>query len=102
VNGFSADHFAALQRYGTKRVLIAYDADEAGELAAHTLVARLYATGIACWRIQFPSGLDANEYARQYQPTKEQWAALISKAVPLGEARQSTTIAVEIPQVAAD
>lgn len=34
VSGFTADHLAAMKRYGTERVLIAYDRDDAGERAA--------------------------------------------------------------------
>jgi DNA primase catalytic core len=63
VNGLTEDHLAAFQRYGTKRVLIAYDRDEAGDKAAQSLAEKLTATGIACSRIEFPWGEDANEYA---------------------------------------
>jgi DNA primase len=41
-------------------VLIAYDRDEAGDRAAGKLAQKLTAQGIACYRIQFPKGLDAN------------------------------------------
>ena len=34
VNGFTADHRAAFEKYGTERVYIAYDRDEAGDKAA--------------------------------------------------------------------
>lgn len=35
VNGFTAEHLAALQYYGVKRVYIAYDRDEAGDRGTH-------------------------------------------------------------------
>ncbi len=54
VEGFTADHFAAFKRYGTDRVLIAYDRDEAGDRAAEKLSQRLLAEGIDCYRILFP------------------------------------------------
>jgi DNA primase len=63
VNGFIDDHLTAFKRYGIKRVLIAYDRDEAGDRAAQALAEQLSATGIKCWRIEFPKGMDANEYA---------------------------------------
>jgi DNA primase len=44
-------------------VLIAYDRDEAGDRAAEKLSAQLNAAGLDCYRILFPKGMDANEYA---------------------------------------
>jgi DNA primase len=63
IEGFTEDHLAAFQRYGTERVLIAYDRDDAGEKAAGVLAEKLIASGIECFRIHFPKGMDANEYA---------------------------------------
>jgi DNA primase len=37
VNGFTADHQAAFEKHGTRKVFIAYDRDEAGEAAAGPL-----------------------------------------------------------------
>jgi DNA primase len=65
VNGFTDDHRAALKKHGTQRVTIAYDRDEAGEKAALALAEELMAAGIECFRVLFPRGCDANEYARE-------------------------------------
>ncbi|WP_225084766.1 CHC2 zinc finger domain-containing protein [Pectobacterium colocasium] len=62
-NGFTAEHLAALQYHGVKRVLIAYDRDEAGDRGAVAVAADLLEGGIGAWRVQFPAGLDANAYA---------------------------------------
>ena len=62
VNGFTEDHRAMIKTYGTRRVLIAYDRDDAGESAAAALAEELMAGGIECLRVQFPKGMDANEY----------------------------------------
>ena len=64
VEGFTEDHLAAFHRYGTERVLIAYDRGDAGEKAAQALAEKLLAEGIGCYRIHFPKDTDANEYAR--------------------------------------
>ena len=53
VEGFTEDHLVAFKRYGTERVLIAYDRDDAGEKAAAALAEKLIAQGIECFRIHF-------------------------------------------------
>ncbi|MFP1814127.1 CHC2 zinc finger domain-containing protein, partial [Lonsdalea quercina] len=64
-NGFTADHLTALQYHGVKRVLIAYDRDEAGDRGADSVAADLLEAGIEAWRVRFPPGLDANAYAQK-------------------------------------
>jgi DNA primase len=81
VEGFTDDHLAAFREHGTTRVLIAYDRDEAGERAADKLAERLIAAGIECYRIQFPKGMDANEYALKVQPASKSLGALLRQAV---------------------
>ena len=85
VEGFTADHLAAFKRYGTQRVLIAYDRDEAGERAAEKLAEQLIAAGIECYRIQFPKGMDANEYALKVTPAAKSLGLVIRKAEWLGQ-----------------
>lgn len=65
IEGFTDDILAALQRHGIRRVLIAYDADAAGNAAALKLAERLMAEGFACYRVRWPQGMDANAYAVQ-------------------------------------
>jgi DNA primase catalytic core len=85
VEGFTEDHLSAFKRYGTKRILIAYDRDEAGERAAEKLAERLMSEGIECYRIQFPKGMDANEYALKLQPADKALGLVIRKALWLGK-----------------
>lgn len=85
VEGFTDELLAAFKAHGTRRVLIAYDRDEAGERAADKLAQRLMADGIECWRIQFPKGMDANEYALKMQPAAQALGLLIRKAVWMGQ-----------------
>ena len=61
--GFTADHERAFEQHGTRRVLIAFDRDEAGDKAAKALAGALTASGIECFRIEFPAGADANDIA---------------------------------------
>ena len=79
-DGFTAEHLAAFKRHGVQRVLIAYDRDEAGNTAAEKLAILLAAEGMSCYRIQFPKGMDANEYALKMSPPDKALALLIRKA----------------------
>ena len=85
IEGFTEEHVDAFKRHGTERVLIAYDRDEAGERGAAKVAERLMAEGIECFRIQFPKGMDANEYALKVQPATKSLGLLIRKAVWLGK-----------------
>jgi DNA primase len=85
IEGFTADHLTAFKDYGTQRVLIAYDRDDAGEQAAQSLAEQLMKHGIDCFRIQFPKGMDANEYALKVTPAQKSLGVAIRKAVWLGK-----------------
>jgi hypothetical protein len=86
INGFTESHLEAFRLYGIERVLIAYDRDDAGEKAASSLAEKLIAEeGIECFRIQFPKGMDANEYALWVQPAAKSLGVAVSKAVWLGQ-----------------
>ncbi len=87
VEGFTNDHLAAMKQYGTERVLIAYDRDEAGESAAQKLAEKLIAEGLDCYRIQFPKGMDANDYALHVQPAEKSLGVVIRSALWLGKGK---------------
>jgi DNA primase len=87
IEGFTNDHLEAFQQYDIERVLIAYDRDEAGEKASSSLAAELMSRGMECFRIQFPKGMDANEYALQVKPGEKSLGIAIRKAVWLGRGR---------------
>jgi DNA primase len=84
VEGFTDDHLQAFKRYGTERVLLAYDRDDAGEKAASALAEKLIACGIECFRVHFPKGMDANEYALVVKPAEKSLGVLIRSAIWLG------------------
>lgn len=87
IEGFTDDMLAAFKRYGTQRVLIAYDRDEPGERGAAKVSELLMAAGIECFRIQFPKGMDANEYALKVAPAQKSLGLAIRKAVWLGKGK---------------
>ena len=85
VEGFTPDHLEAFRKYGIKRVLIAFDRDEAGDRGAEKVAAQLMAEGFECWRILFPKGMDANEYALKLTPAAKSLGIAIRKAQWLGK-----------------
>ena len=88
VEGFTRDHLEAMKRHGTRLVLIAYDRDEAGDRAAEELAKRLMAEGIDCYRVLFPRGMDANEYAQKVQPAAKSLGLLLRQAVWMGKGQK--------------
>ena len=88
VNGFTADHRAAFEKHGTERVYIAYDRDEAGDKAAAKLAEQLMEMGVECFRVEFPKGIDANEYARKVTPAAKSLGVLLNRAAWLGKGRR--------------
>jgi len=84
IEGFTAEHLAMLQRLGIARLVIAYDADEAGDRAAEALAHELAPHGIACARLIFPRGLDANAYALTVASPAEAFGTLLQAAGPIG------------------
>jgi len=85
VNGFTDDHREAMKKHGTKRVLIAYDRDDAGEKAAKDLAQELLSAGMECFRVRFPKGMDANDYARAVRPPEKSLAVALRSALWMGE-----------------
>ena len=85
VNGFTDELLAALLRFKTKRVLIAYDNDDAGNSAAAKLAAKLLGLGIECYRVVFPKGMDANEYALAVKPAMKALSLAVRQAEWMGK-----------------
>ena len=74
---------AALIAGKVRRVLIAYDRDEAGDRGAAETAAQLGPHGVECLRVLFPPGQDANAYALAVQPADKALGVLLRSAVPL-------------------
>ena len=97
IEGVTDELIAAIGSAGIKRVLIAFDRDEAGEHGAAKLAATLMALGVDCYRLQFPKGMDANEYALKVTPAAKSLGLLIRKAEWLGQGKapQRETVSPE-------
>jgi DNA primase catalytic core len=79
------EHLAAFKRYGTTQVLIAFDRDDAGDRGAEKVAEQLMAAGISCYRVQFPRGMDANEYACKVSPAAKSLELALKSAVFMGK-----------------
>ena len=86
---------------GLKRVLIAFDRDEPGDRGASKLAERLQGIGLECFRVVFPKGMDANEYAQKVQPAAKSLGLLIRKAEWMGKGQAPKGEAAELVEVAA-
>ena len=74
--GFTDELWEALKN--VQRVRIAYDADDAGERAAQRDTERFQKHGIEVFRVKFPHGMDANEYACKVKPADKSLALLMN------------------------
>lgn len=92
VEGFTKDHWEAFRKHGVKKVWIAFDRDEAGEKAAEKLSAELNDAGIETWRVLFPKGMDANEYARKVGPAEKSLALALRRAVWMGKGKRARVV----------
>jgi DNA primase len=79
-NGFTSEMLEVFKAYGVEKVLIAFDRDEAGETAAAKLAKRLGADGMSCFRVHFPKGMDANDYAVRVTPAEKSLGVLLRSA----------------------
>ena len=78
--GFTDELFEALLARKVRRIRIAYDADEAGNRAAKRDAERLMAHGLEVYRVKFPWGMDANEYARKVTPAAKSLQLVLKAA----------------------
>lgn len=73
-SGFTENHLALFKQLHIKRVLIAYDRDEAGNKAAEALAKKLAKENIDCYRLHFLKSMDANQYALEVMSREGRYA----------------------------
>ena len=99
VEGFTADHWAAIDQHRTRRVLLAFDADEAGDKAARRLARQLLDRGVEVFRVGLPTGSDVNDVVRHAKQPTDELGRLLRKAAWMGAgvapARRTPAPAVE-------
>ena len=90
--GFTDDHLEAFKAHRTQKVYLAYDRDKAGDRAATRDAERLQSHGVECFRVRFPAGMDANEYASKVTPASKSLQALVVGAEWMGKGEMSQCI----------
>lgn len=96
VNGFTFDHWQALKKHGTKRILIAYDRDDAGNEAADKLAVELLEAGIETYRVLFPRDMDVNDYAKKVKPAEKSLGIALQQAQWLGKGKNSMVVVSDL------
>jgi DNA primase len=99
VNGFTDDHHAAFRKHGTKKIYIAYDRDDAGENATQKHAEERMQMGIECFRVKFPKGQDANEFALKTRPPGKALGVFLNSAVWLGKGKRSAVAVIEPQEI---
>jgi len=80
VEGFTDELLEAFVSHGIERVFIAFDRDEAGDRGAEKVAKKLSAAGIACFRVLFPKGMDANEVSLKMHPVRKTFELFLRSA----------------------
>lgn len=92
VDGWTPDHQAAVVEHGVKRVLVAFDADDAGDRGAKALAAELAelpGTGVEVFRVELPRGADVNDVAVEAKNPTDALGRYLRKASWMGGTRTS-------------
>jgi DNA primase len=85
VEGFTADHWQLFEQRNVRRVLLAFDADAAGDKAAQKLAAQMIERlGCEVFRVEFPPGTDANDVAVEADVPADVLGRLVRTATWIG------------------
>jgi hypothetical protein len=99
--GWTEDHDLLVERLGVRRVVIAFDGDDAGDRGAADLAQTLTARGVECFRMELPRGVDVNDIAVQARLPQDALGRLIRKASWIGAGRPSRPTRTVVSSAAA-
>ena len=100
IEGFTAELLEAFKRHGTEEVFIAFDRDEAGDRGAEKVAATLIEAGVTCRRVEFPKGMDVNDYALRMKPATKAFEVALAGARLMGHGKGRATSAPASPSAA--
>ena len=98
--GFTDNHLEAFKRHKRQKIYLAYDRDKAGDRAAERDASRLQSIGIECFRVRFPAGHDANEYALKVKPAEKSLGVLLNSAEWLGSGIKDQAMSSKVEESA--
>ena len=98
--GLTAEHLSLVLGHGIERVLVAYDRDRAGDEGAAKVAEKLLSHDVECFRILFPRGMDANEYAGKVRPAEKSLGLAIRQAQWMGKGRPPAARVVALAALA--
>ncbi|MEZ5094651.1 MAG: CHC2 zinc finger domain-containing protein [Nocardioides sp.] len=100
VDGWTPDHQQALVEHGVKRLLVAFDGDDAGDRGAKALAQELSGAGVEVFRVELPRGADVNDVAVEAKNPTEALGRFLRKAAWMGGSKSSRpTPAIEPARV---
>ena len=88
VNGFTADHARPSRSTARSACTSPTTATKRATKPPLRCSKELMEMGIECFRVLFPKGMDANEYARKVQPAAKSLGVLLNKAEWLGKGKR--------------
>jgi DNA primase len=83
-SSFNDELLQYFKTLGVEKLLIAFDRDKAGNDNAELVAKKLNANGIDAYRVLFPKGMDANEYALKVTPAHKSLEIALRKAEWMG------------------
>jgi hypothetical protein len=84
IDGWTPEHQQALVVGGVKRVLVAFDGDDAGDRGAKALALELTGAGVEVFRVELPRTSDVNEVAVAARNPTETLGRFLRKAAWMG------------------
>ena len=103
-NGLTDEHLKLFKEHKMKKVLIAFDNDEAGNNAVYGsqtnrgIVERFTSIHVETSRIEFPENNDPNEYIQRVKSPANNLKLLISSAKPLSEIDQNSSLRFDLSE----
>ncbi len=99
IEGFTPEILESFKRHNIEEALIAFDRDEAGDRGAEKVAAALIEAGVTCRRVEFPKGMDANEYALRMKPAAKAFEVALAGAKLLGHGKGRTASTSPTPRL---
>jgi DNA primase catalytic core len=92
--GFNDEHVGLFTSHGIRKVLIAFDRDEAGDNGARKVADRLLPRGIDCYRVLLPKTMDVNDVVRTMHPAAKTLGLFFRNAEWMGNGRRPVHAAI--------